>query len=195
MKNWMTANGAAFGFNPGEVTDFATKLTDLTTKLASKHSADTAAVTANEALETSEDAAEAIWRSASKRLQPNPTFTDAMRSDAGLTIPDRIRTKREVGADVPGVEVKLTTGGVFIHWGTDPTNELQNGKPVWADGANIYLSIDAGAQFLAAFDRSSPYFYGLTGAAIKLTVQVAYRTPEEDGVGVKSAPQTVSTGG
>jgi hypothetical protein len=195
FKTWMDANGATFGFSPGEVAAFGTRLTALTSKLSAKQSADTAARAANQDLETEEDACEGIWRPAAKRLQAHPNMTDTIRANAGITIPDRVRTDHPVGPEVPGVEIKLTTGGVFIHWGTNPTNETLNGKPIWAKGANVYLSINGGPQFMVAFDTASPYYYGITGPPIALTVQVAYRGTKENAEGTKSAPVTVSTGG
>lgn len=195
FSSWLTLNGLTFGFSIGETGAIATGRTDVDAKLTDKQAKDLAAVVANQALETSESAVTVLWRAAAKRLQAHPLMTDPLREASGITVPDRVPTPRVVGEEVPGVEVVLTTGGVFIHWGTNPTNEALNGKPGWADGANIILSIDGGPEFLAAFDRSSPYFYGVTGGPISLTIWVAYRAPQENAIGVLSAPVTVSTGG
>jgi len=195
FRDWLILNGAAFGFSPAEIGAITAARTDQDAKLTDKQAKDLAALTSNQALDTSERAAAVLWRAAVRRLQAHPNMTDPIRQAATLTVPDRVRTARVVGAEVPGVEPILTTGGVFIHWGTKPTDEVSNSKPGWADGANIYLSIDGGPEFLAAFDRSSPYYYGATGGAISLTIQVAYRGPKENAIGIRSAPLTVSTGG
>ena len=195
FRDWLNINGAAFGFSIGEIAAVSTARDDQNTKLIDKQAKDTAALISNEALGDSESAGSVLWRSSAKRLQAHPNMTDPIREAAAITVPDRIRTDRVAGVEVPGVEVKLGVGVVTIHWGTNPTNEALNGKPVWADGANIYLSVDGGPQFLAGFDRASPFRYLVTGPPVSLTIQVAYRAPEEDEVGTKSAPQTVSTGG
>lgn len=195
FKNWFNANGVAFGFTLAETTAVSNAYTDVDTKLTAKQAADVAALGANEALESSEAAATLLWRADAKRLQPHPNMTDAIREAAGLTVPDRVRTKREVGADVPGVEIDYGPGVITIHWGTNPTNETLNGKPGWAEGANVYIAVGSGSSNLVGFDKASPFRYLVTGPPVSLTIKVAYRTPDDDGVGTLSAPVTVSTGG
>ncbi|MFY9234767.1 MAG: hypothetical protein WAO58_09955 [Fimbriimonadaceae bacterium] len=195
FKDWIVANGATFGFSPGDITALTSAYTDVAAKLTAKVAADVEALSANEALQSSEEAATVLWRSGAARLQPHPNMTDALRANAGITVPDRIPTKKEVGVEVPGVEIDFGPGVITIHWGTVPTNELLNGKPVWAEGANIYIAVGSGPSNLVGFDKASPFRYLLTGPPVSLTIQVAYRTPDEDGIGTLSAPVTVSTGG
>jgi len=192
---WLEANGAARGFSAAEIAAIKTVRDTVTGNLPVKKNADTAAVAANAALVTSEGQVESLWRPYGGRIQKHQDTTNEDRVDAGLTVPKATRTRRVVGSDVPDVIVEVGVGKIIVHWGTDPSNEARNKKPGWAVGVNIYLSINNGPEFLAAFDEASPYVHALAGPPVTITVRAAYRAPGEGQIGSKSAAVTVSAGG
>ena len=194
FEAWLVANGPAKGVAAGKITAFSNAKNKVVTDLTAKRSADTVALAANQTLEQSEDAARDLWRPLAKSLQAGD-LTDDERVEAALTVPKRTRTRRQVGADIPNVKVELVPGQVIVHWGTNPANEAKNKKPAWAEGVNIYLSVNNGAEFLAGFDRASPFEYNVMGPPISLTIRVAYRGPGDNQIGTKSPPVTVATGG
>ncbi len=192
---WLDANGAARGFSAAEIAAIKAVRDQVTADLPVKTNADTAAVAANAALITSEGGAEVLWRGYGGRVQKHQDTTNEDRVDAGLTVPKATRTRRIVGSEIPNVIVEVGIGKIIVHWGTEPSKENRNKKPDWAVGANIFLSINNGPEFLAAFDDASPYVHTLTGPAVSITVRAAYRAPGEGQVGGKSAAVTVSAGG
>ena len=110
-------------------------------------------------------------------------------------MPTRTRTRREVGAEVPGLVLDLKPGQVIVHFGTNPGDEQSNGKPVWAAGCNVYRKKAGETAFaLLAFDTASPYVDSVTGAAANYAYKVAYRGVREGDEGAASPEQTVAAG-
>ncbi|MCL6629647.1 MAG: hypothetical protein K6U00_08625, partial [Armatimonadetes bacterium] len=87
-------------------------------------------------------------------------------------------------------------GQVIVHFGTDASNELHNGKPSWARGCNIYRKKAGESGFtMIAFDTASPYVDTITGSAVDVTYKVAYRGTKETDIGPMSPEQTIAAGG
>ena len=102
-------------------------------------------------------------------LQPNKALTDAARAEAGITVPDRILTPMSPDAiqELDSPEVALDWSKrlqVIIHYGLNPLNERENGRPEDAFCALIQYhrgglpEHEADWQMLD-FDTDSPYIH------------------------------------
>jgi len=170
-------------------TTYSTAFTDQVAKIAA---ADAAVATKK----TRRTAYEPLLRALVRRIQAHPGMTDGLRAQLGVTVPTRTRTRRDVGTEISGMALELRPGQVIVHFGTEPNNEQQNGKPVWAAGCNIYRRKQGETTFeLIAFDTASPYVDHLTGSAINVTYKVAYRGIRATDEGGSSPEQTVAAGG
>jgi hypothetical protein len=130
-----------------------------------------------------------------RQVNNHPGMTDTLRQDLGLPTPDRVPTRRGVGPEIPGVSLEIRHGQVVIHFGTNPDNEVLNGKPVWALGVNIYRQLAGETGFsLIAMDTGSPYTDNLPAGTVA-TYKLAYRGIRESDVGAQSIAETVTVGG
>jgi len=173
-----------------EVQVFKTALTDQVTKQAQAR----AAVAEKNG---SRDQTEDLLRPLVRRINNHPVMTDDLRRQLGLRPKNHNnRTRRSAGEEVPGLFLETKPGQVVIHFGTDPTNELHNGKPAWALGCSIYRRKTGETNFsLIAFDTASPYVDMVPGPATDVAYKVAYRGRHEDEHGPSSPEQTVAAGG
>ena len=145
---------------------------------------------------TTRSAAEGLIRPLVNELQPKAVMTDAMRAAGGITIRKTTRTRHGVGTEVPGMWIERVGNQIIIHFGTNPTNENANSKPVWAKGCNIYRKKAGETEWtLLALDTASPYVDTITGPAISVSYRVAYRGTKETDIGPMSPEQTVAAGG
>ena len=86
-------------------------------------------------------------------------------------------------------------GQVIVHFGTNPDNELRNGKPAWAIGVNIYRKLAGETTFtLIAMDTSSPYTDHLPPGTV-VTYKLAYRGIRETDICPMAPEETVTVGG
>ena len=88
---WLTANGAAHGFSPAEITAYSTVVGNTATSLTNNVTAQIAAKAATAAKNTAFATAIAMARDNAQRLQNDPNMTDEDRAAAGLTIADESR--------------------------------------------------------------------------------------------------------
>lgn len=118
----------------------------------------------------------ALLRPVAQQMNHHPAMTNDLRVLLGLRPRKRTRTRRSVGAEVPGVRLEVDVGRVIIHFGTNPEDERRNGKPEWAIGANIYIRAEGETDYrLLAFDTASPYVWEYRGAPQRFYFRVAYR--------------------
>lgn len=131
-----------------------------------------------------------------RRASVHPTMTDGIRGAMGLRIPDRTHHRHTVGSDYPHIHLRAVEGAVFVHFGTDPNNELLNGKPDWAKGCNIYRRKTGESEFsLVAFETVSPYVDRISGPPAEYTYFVQYRGNRAFHLGQPSAPTSVAASG
>lgn len=139
---------------------------------------------------------ESIVRPLVRRINNHPTMTNEIRGVLGLNIPNGGRTRSMAGSDAPGMFLEARPGQVIVHFGTDPSNEMRNGKPSWARGCVIYRKRADETEFrMIAFDLASPYVDTVSGPAADLTYKVAYRATRENDLGPYSPEQTIAAGG
>jgi hypothetical protein len=205
FESWMTnftasltpALLADFGMDPMEITTmlngFQMFKTDLAAHVAQRAGARAAVAKKNDSRDTLED----LLRPFVRRINNHPAMTDTLRLELGLNPRDsQARARASAGDEVPGLFLETKPGQVIIHFGTDATNELHNGKPDWAFGCSIYRKKAGESAFsLIAFDTASPYVDSVTGAAVDVTYKVAYRGRGEDEHGPVSPEQTIAAGG
>ena len=142
LTDWLETNGAAHGFTPVEITDFQTEVgaaqTALNTHIAAQDAARAATIAKNEAIGT----AIATGRDYAQKLQHDLSMTDADRAAAGITVPDPDKTPA-APQSVAEMEPPLLLldfhirHQVSIHWGPNPGNEHENGKPRGVLGCEI----------------------------------------------------------
>lgn len=189
-------NVSAVGLTAADLAPFASAQTAFSTAVTAQVAADAAFTNAVATKKARRVALEATLRPLIRRIANHPGMTDGLRGNLQITIPDRVLSRRGVGAEVPGVVLETKPGQVVIHFGTNPGNEQINGKPAWANGANIYRKKGGEATFVQiAFDTSSPYVDTVTGAAVNVSYRVAYRGVRDTDIGAYSAEQMVAAGG
>ena len=191
----LNGNLAAVGLGESDVEP----LQDVSAGLAAAYTDQIAKVAAaNAAVElkkTRRAAYEPTLRALVRRIQAHPGMTDSLRAQLKITVPTRTRTRRGVGAEVPGLVLDLKAGQVVVHFGTNPGDEQTNGKPAWAAGCNVYRKKAGETAFaLLAFDTASPYVDSVTGAAANYAYKAAYRGVREGDEGAHSPEQTVAAG-
>ncbi len=182
FSTWLLANGATHGFDVNEVNamrDAATAALDAYTELVSARAAARAATaTKNITL----GAAVTLARENARRLQSWPTTTDADRADAGLTIPDTTPTKmpEDLVLTIPAPLLLLDFSvrrQVTVHWGPNPANEQQNGRPKGVIGCQLEYALgglpaDESAWRILETDTDSPFIHRVSETA---PTTIAYR--------------------
>ncbi|HOC67831.1 MAG TPA: hypothetical protein PKO23_03420 [Candidatus Hydrogenedentes bacterium] len=182
FSSWLLAHGAAHGFTVDEVNamrDAATVAMDAYTDLeAARAAARAATATKNATLV----AAVALAREHAQRIQAWPTTTDADRADAGLTVPDTTPTKtpEDLVLTVPAPLILLDFSvrrQVTVHWGPNPANEQQNGRPRGVIGCQLEYALggipdDERAWRVLETDTDSPFIHRVSETA---PTTIAYR--------------------
>jgi len=205
LQAWLTNFVAVLTTNVGAIGLAAGDLTPLTTAQTNFNGAVTAQVAAEAAFrqsvqlkKTRRVTLEQTLRPLVRRITNHPGMTDALRAQLNITVPDRSPSRRNVGTEVPGMQLELRPGQVIVHFGTTPGNELTNSKPSWAVGCNISrkLAADKSDSYqLIAFDIASPYVDTIKGAAADYTYKVAYRGVRDTDIGAFCPEQKVAAGG
>jgi hypothetical protein len=192
----LTANEAAFDLVPADVTPLSAASTDFGTKLEDHVAKRNAAATATATKNTSRDAAESVIRPMARRINNHPAMTDALRVQLGLRAPESGGGLATAGNEDPGIYLESGIGVVIVHFGTDPQNEMHNGKPAWVKGCNIYRKANGDANFrLIAFETASPYVDTIIGAGADYSYYVQYRGTKASDTGRSSAATTIAAGG
>jgi hypothetical protein len=191
----LNGNLATLGLVAADITTLSSTTSAFSASITTAMTAETAHRQATENKKTRRAALELAVRAMVKRVNGHPAMTDAIRAQLGITVPDRVWSRKGVGPEVPVVELELKPGQVVIHFGTTPGNELTNGKPAWALGCNIYRKKPADADWiLIAFDTASPYVDTISGPAGNYQYRAAYRGTRATDEGASSAESTVATG-
>lgn len=132
----------------------------------------------NQKKETRAEAIETL-RPLVRRIQEHPGMTDALRGLLGL--PER------GGGNIPLGETPVTlltpvlllepgVGQVIVHWGPNPKNERNNGKPAGVKSANIYRKQAGESSYqLVGTATKSPYLDPVTGPGTDYIYVVRYR--------------------
>ena len=176
---WLTANGAAHGFTPAEITAYTTVVAGASTALTNNVTAQAAAKAATAAKNTAFGAAIALARDNAQRLQNDPNMTDEERAAAGLTIRDTTPTPTAAD-DVMLIEPPLLKldfdirRQVTAHWGPNPGDERHNGRPAGTIGCQVQyarggiptdesqwiaLDVDTDSPILHVVDDTTPTTY------------------------------------
>jgi hypothetical protein len=146
---------------------------------------------------TQRDALEDALRPLVRRIQNHPGMTNQLRGLLGITVMnDGGQQPAGAGIDVPSMFLETKPGQVIVHFGTDASNELHNGKPSWARGCVIWRKKTGESDFsMIAFDTASPYVDTVSGSAVDATYKVAYRGTDENDLGPMSTEQMIAAGG
>ncbi len=142
FSSWLSANGAAHGFTPEEITAYADEAanaqTSLQAHLNAQENARSATITKNETIGT----AVATARDYAQKLQHDLSMTDAERAAAGISVPDTEKTPTSPDAvaelEPPLLQLDFSIRHqVTVHWGPNPGNEHRNAKPAGVMGCEI----------------------------------------------------------
>ena len=139
---WMTGNGAVHNFTPAEIAALNTDVADADMAVTDTVDKETifraAVVNKQEAI----GGAIHLAREDVRRLQADPTMTDADRAAAGITVPDPTKSPTSPEAVheltppvcAPDWSKRLQ---VTVHFGLNPHDEHRNARPAGTLGAQI----------------------------------------------------------
>ena len=166
---WFGSYGVSYGFTLNEVCALVS--TVLQARLVAASAAEKEVAYRAGVVAKREAVAAAIARSRDfvRRLQALPAMTDAVRAEAGITVPDTTKTAESPDAveELTPPEVVLDWSKrqrVTIHFGLNPHDENHNGKPEGMIGAQIQFhrgglpEHEADWQILD-IDSASPYVH------------------------------------
>ena len=176
---WLTANGAAHGFSPAEITAYSTVVGNTATSLTNNVTAQIAAKAATAAKNTAFATAIAMARDNAQRLQNDPNMTDEDRAAAGLTIHDATHTATDADGvmmlEPPLLLLRFNIRRqVTVHWGPNPNDERHNGRPTGTIGCQVQvarggipteeaqwiaLDVDTDSPLLHVVDDTTPTTY------------------------------------
>jgi len=142
FAGWMSAHGAGYGFPAAEIAELNADAGAADTAFQDCEVAQAAAHAAVQ--RKKKGIADGLRRARRivRLLQPNLAMTDAARADAKITVPDRIPTPmnpdaiREMDTPICVLDHSMP-GQVTIHYGPNPHNERENGRPEGTLGAYI----------------------------------------------------------
>ena len=139
---WMVTNGVNHGFSQNDINDLTTVTNTATNTYTAHETAQDAAIGATAAKNNTLSTAIALARDDAQRLQVYPTTTDSDRGNAGITIPDTTPTAtledKILAIPAPLLLLDFSVRRhVTIHWGPNPSNERQNGRPHGTLGCRI----------------------------------------------------------
>ena len=142
FAGWMTTNGAGHGFTPAEIATLNTDVNDANTAVADTVNKEAdfraAVVSKQEAI----GGAIHLSREDVRRLQADPTMTNADRAAAGITVPDAGPTPASAATvhELTPPECALDWSKrlqVTVHFGLNPHDEHRNARPAGTLGAQI----------------------------------------------------------
>jgi hypothetical protein len=131
-----------------------------------------------------------------RRINQHPNMTNEIRRQLGLNPYKDGRSRVDAGQEVPGVHLEAIQGGVVVHCGSSPYNELRNGKPHWAMAINIYRR-KAGEDdwTLLVCTPKSPYTDWVEGDAVQVNYSACYVAKRTGHKGTISVPVSIASGG
>jgi len=142
LAAWLNAHGAAHGFTPAEISAFSTAAATAKTALSDNVALQAAARAGTVAKKAAIATALEMARDNVRRIQSAPNTTDEDRGAAGITIPDTNPTPAPAD-EIMMIEPPLLLldfsirRQVGVHWGPNPGNEQQNGRPAGTRGCQI----------------------------------------------------------
>ncbi len=179
---WLGANGLTHGFTAGEITAFDNAYSDASAAVVGNTSAQAAARATTVDKNAKLGAAVSLARADVQRLQNHPATTDADRAAAGVTVPDTIPTPADPNfiLTVPPPLLLLDFGvrrQVTIHWGPNPGDEANNGRPVGTIGCQVQqakggIPVNEALWFPVDTDPESPLLHLIDD---QQPVTIAYR--------------------
>ena len=142
---WLNANGTTHGLSSAEVSDFVTIASMAPVAVTNSVTQQAAARAALAAKYTAITTAIEQARRTARRIQDDPHTTDGDRAAAGLTIRDTTPTPTPTDEvmTIPPPMLLLDFSvrrQVSIHWGPNPHNEQQNGRPAGTTGCQIQIA-------------------------------------------------------
>ena len=139
---------------------------------------------------------DAILRPLIRRINNHPGMDDGLRSLLGLSPEHALDVPLPISELEPSVYLRASGGQVFVHWGPDPRNERENGKPLGVKGANIYRKKVGESDFaMISFATRSPYVDTVTGEAQDYTYVVRYRGTKPSELSGASVAWTIAARG
>ena len=170
---WLADNGAAYAIKHGFTLDevCAYYFVVFQAKLAADSAAEKEVAYRAGVVAKREAVGAAIARSRDfvRRLQAQPSMTDAVRAEAGITVPDTAKTAESPDAveELTPPEVVLDWSKrqrVTIHFGFNPHDENHNAKPAGVHAAQIQYHRGGIPEHEADWvtldiDSASPYIH------------------------------------
>ena len=134
---------------------------------AAQQTAKNAAQAATETKDELRDTGKEAVRPLVGLIQAYPGLTDGERAILGITVPDRQPTPASpdyIATLAPPLLLLDWSGRglVVIHFGVNPSNEKNNGKPQGIFGARIWCRQDGGEWEYVADDTNSPYTHNFS---------------------------------
>ena len=142
FAGWMDAHGLSHSFSAADIAALNAEASAADTAFNNNIEARTAARAALVDKKRAIASAIRLARVDVKLLQANPTTTDGIRAEAGITVPDRIKTPTSPDAvrelDTPNVRLDWSKRlQITVHWGLNPHNEHRNARPACTIGVQI----------------------------------------------------------
>lgn len=101
-----------------------------------------------------------------RHADAHPSMNNSIRAGLGLRPKGLVYAKKNIGQQTPQLLLETGSGRVTVHWGPNPNNERNNGKPDGVKGCNIYRRKAGEREFdLRAFATRSPYHDEVEGKA------------------------------
>jgi hypothetical protein len=182
LVDLIAADPAAYGLTPAEATQLTSLQTTWRTAYHSHITAHNNAQAAAETKEESRDGLESGIRILVRKIQANPSVTDAQREQLGITVPDKIKTplSEQIVLETPPPVIQAKCTGpktVRIDWYPTQAPGESEALPQGIDGIGIWVAeggipADPGMWRFLAMDTNSPYIHNAGNAA---TVTLAYK--------------------
>lgn len=145
FNQWLQANGAGHGFSPADIAAMATHAGDFGVAMSANQTAQNAAKAATQTKNAARASAITLGRAYAQKIQSDLNTTDADRAAAGLTVPDTTitRTAPDSVKTIPPPVLILDFSlrrQVTVHWGPNPGNERENGRPAGTLGCEVQVA-------------------------------------------------------
>lgn len=185
-----------FGLSPSDIASITSDADEFDAALSEHIHAHSLAQAATQRKKAARTALESGLREIVRRINNHPAMTNPIRARFGLRERKPYRSRVTAGSETPRIHLETRTGAVVVHFGTNPQNELRNGKPKWALGCNIYRRKMGEKDYqLIAFATSSPFIDEINESAVHVSYAAAYRSRRGTEVGPMGSPVSVAAGG
>lgn len=204
LRDWLTnfvanltINAAAVGLLPADLVKITGDADEFAGRLTTYDEQKALLASASGAKKTARTEVIATLRPLVQRIQNHPGMNDQLRGLLGLPLRNNeLRIAGAMPPDIPKMHLETKPGKVWVHFGTEPGNERQNGKPLGVKGCNIWRKKgDEPTYQLVAFQSASPYEDSVAGLAADYTYVVQYRGNKASDLGEWSVPGTIAARG